>query len=471
MQNAEPIRGIKSNKLLLRKTAENKINKKFVDKVNFQNVLTVYSLTKVFNLQNLTKKTLPYIESCFTMLVETQNFLQLGYSLAAEILGSNNLHITSELEVLNSANSWLSYDIKNRKKFAKNILLKVRLTLLSDRTLEYILKKYSTFTKVAGCATMLKEILKNKENVIETRSRFYYTHRYCSHSKFDFVVFGGKKKSSREVVRDVQRIDGSNLKRAISLPSLTQERYNSKSVCLKGEVYVFGGLNVNFELLMSVEKYSLSTKTWNKIADIYDYRVHYCICAFMDKILFFGGRNRTFRDNHITYTYTDSCLQFDTKHKQWKEVSRMNEIRSDAACAVFEERVVIAGGSRDGRNQLSSVESYDVIADEWSPMPNMINRKTRHGLVVVKSKLFVVGERLNDCEVFDNNFKHFVSLKTPGRDVYYLYKAIPFGSKFFVFADRLKAVWCYDVDTGKWSTKYHPHNMLYYSCVKIPCWF
>ena len=70
---------------------------------------------------------------------------------------------------------------------------------------------------------MLKEVLENRENLIETNSSFYYTHRYCSHSKFNFLVFGGKKKASTEFVRDVKRFDGSNQKRATSLPSMPED--------------------------------------------------------------------------------------------------------------------------------------------------------------------------------------------------------------------------------------------------------
>ena len=65
-------------------------------------------------------------------------------------------------------------------------------------------------------------------------------------------------------------------------------------------------------------------------------------------------------------------------------------------------------------------------------MFNMIKRRYGHGLVVVNSKLFVIGRTLNDCEVFDNNCKNIVSLKKPGVDVHCLYKVLPFGSKFFV---------------------------------------
>lgn len=41
---------------------------------------------------------------------------------------------------------------------------------------------------------------------------------------------------------------------------------------------------------------------------------------------------------------TNSGLHFDKNNYSWKELVKMNEARSSAACAVFEERVVVSGG-------------------------------------------------------------------------------------------------------------------------------
>ena len=70
------------------------------------------------------------------MVGDTQNFLELDYFLVAKILASSDLVITSEVEVYNAADRWLKYKIEERRKFAKHLLLKVRLPLLSDNTLQ-----------------------------------------------------------------------------------------------------------------------------------------------------------------------------------------------------------------------------------------------------------------------------------------------------------------------------------------------
>ena len=56
------------------------------------------------------------------------------------ILGSSNLQIDSEVEVLLAANKLLNYNIGERSKFAKGMLLKARLSLLSDDKIKQILE-------------------------------------------------------------------------------------------------------------------------------------------------------------------------------------------------------------------------------------------------------------------------------------------------------------------------------------------
>ena len=61
----------------------------------------------------------------------------------------------------------------------------------------------------------------------------------------------------------------------------------------KGEVYLFGGRDLNNNWMMFVEKYSPSTKVWNEIADKYDEFNLYCACSFKDKIFSISGLNGT----------------------------------------------------------------------------------------------------------------------------------------------------------------------------------
>ena len=91
----------------------------------------------------------------------------------------------------------------------------------------------------------------------------------------------------------------------------------------------------------------------------------------------------------------------------------MNEPRSNAACAVFEERIVVSGGWSINGYPLKSFERYDVLPNQWSTLPSMNSVKYDHSLVVVKNKLFVISKRKDNCKVYDNICKKFITIKSP----------------------------------------------------------
>ena len=82
-------------------------------------------------------------------------------------------------------------------------------------------------------------------------------------------------------------------------------------------------------------------------------------------------------------------------------------------------------------NYLYKVESYDVLSDKWSSMPNMINSHSYHSLVIVKDKLIVIGRRRDICELFDNVCKVFIAFKPCFTD-YFLRNAMSIGNRTVV---------------------------------------
>ena len=171
---------------------------------------------------------------------------------------------------------------------------------------------------------------------------------------------------------------------------------------------------------------------------------------------------------------TNSCLQYDTKQvnckgNSWKEVAVMKEARYYAACAVFQGNIIVSGGMDNGRNILSTVESYDVFADKWSSMPSMIRGKHDLSLSVVQDKLFVIGQGRQFCEVFDNIGKQFVALESSFCIYFSVNKSIALGNKIIVIQDSVCRAICYDVVDNKWSYELCEIIENYkFSSVKLP---
>ena len=402
------------------------------------------------------------------MIVETNRFLKLDYSLVAKLLTSSYLDIHSEIEVFYAAINWLEHS-NERSKFAKELLLTVRFPLLSDHVLKYILDNASSFTKSNECVKVLKHILLNKKkHLFENRPSSYYTSRYCNQINYDILITGGfRREWVDRSVKNRKQINDSNFRNIKILSLRKKKSWVYKVVCLKGEVYAFGGTvldDVEF-VFRSVEKYSTFNKTWTKVDDRCYNLEGSCVCVFIDKIFFIGRSSHA--DGRIgAYNI---CEQFDTnKRDKWNYVANLIYGIYDAACTVFEGRILVSGGHSDyadNNKLMNTVQSYDVLADVWSLMPDLINGKSNHSMAVVGTKLFVIG---STCEVFDKTFRKFVALKSP--KTFNSNTAVSIGNKILIIRQGKSQIVCYDVDKDVWSEEIYQftEGLRGISPVKVP---
>ena len=469
LDDTEFLSTVKLNILFLDDNINTKVCKHIENRANVQNMLTLFQFSNCFNLKNFADVAFKYIERCFTMLVDSDNFLELDYNVVSKLLASSKLDITSELEVLTASFAWIRYQFKTRRKFAKDILLKVRLPSISYDALEFTLDKNISLYETEKCLTMLSEVLDSTQHMIRNNSGVKYTTRHCEQNRYNTLICGGFNSALFEFVEDsVNQLKGTNLNSVEYLSSMRTSRKFFEAVYLKGGVYVFGGMDNHKSQIMNIERYSLATNSWNIVAEMYDKRTDFCVCAFANKIFVIGGEFW----NHPYWNPISSCMQFDTKTYKWKEVARMSDVRAKAACAVFKERLVVCGGRGARSHKLNAVESYDVITDTWKPMANLILERSCHSLLVVRDKLFVIGSATDTCEVFDNVAKKFVAFNSPSITSVHSNNVVSIANKIYAFQDNIPLVLCYDVDKHEWSelpcevTK----NLSDFSCVKVP-WF
>ena len=93
--------------------------------------------------------------------------------------------------------------------------------------------------------------------------------------------------------------------------------------------------------------------------------------------------------------------------------------------------------------------------------------QSRHSLVVVKSKLYVIGRDTGFCEVFDSYCNNFVAIK---RLTFDHFRALPIGSKIFILEDSMVPVEIYDKDMNNCSCKRCEvtKNLCGFGCIKLP---
>ena len=395
------------------------------------------------------------------MVIETESFNELEFSLICKILDSSCLNVDSEVEVFDAVIKWFNFNVEERSKFARQLLLKVRLNLLSEPALRHLKDKSSCVSMNGDCVETFSKILSTR--LSHDKSIFHKKYRQCNQSKFNVLICGGRILSSKEAVRDMKELDVNNLTKVNSFATLATEKYNIEVIFVKGEIYSFGGLNIDQKLVKTVEKYSLVTKTWSYVCDLYDKRKSFSVCRFMSDVYVMGGI--------VNKNAIDFCYKLNTENSVFKQVARMNEARLRTASAVFDENIVVSGGLSQNDNRLNTVELYDVFADTWTPMPRMTHERFNHSLVVSKSKLFVFGgcaHKIN-CEFYDKISNKFIQIESPNFQSFAL-KPVLIENKIFVFPWFTNRVLTYDVIKNKWAKELceATKDLICYSLVKLP---
>ena len=445
---------------MLNKDADTEVYRSIEDKINLHNATALYQLSQVFKFSKLRKSTILFIERCFPIISESRNFLHLDYKNVVQIFSSSYLNIDSELEVFNAVVSWLDYN-KERKTFAKHLIFKVRLSLLSVPAVRFFFEKTLSFIENPA---YIKEIIDKKSKGIHKRN-LKTISRFCNQDNFNIIVCGGTE--NRKAVRGVYSIKANNLKNVTRLPHFENGRRWSKVVCLKGDIFVFGGFSDDFTPIMSIKKYSNDTKTWKVVGCMPDKNFCFCVCSFMGSAYILGGLTQL-------EVSVASCFKFKAADCSTCEMTDMETARNRSACAVFEGKVVVSGGGSHGRQLLNTVEAYDHVADEWTSMPDMVKERIGHKSVARKNKLYMIGGFTKTSEVYDSICEKFVLLKSP--DACFLshldfpLSVISICNKLVVFRRNKSFSVIYDVENETWSEEpcEVSRNLSSYSCVKVP---
>ena len=79
---------------------------------------------------------------------------------------------------------------------------------------------------------------------------------------------------------------------------------------------------------------------------------------------------------------------------KWREVASMNEERRTFGCAVFNGKLVVAGGLRV-LAPLVSTELYEEQSNTWTMISSLNTSRNGHALVVCEGRLYAIGGELD----------------------------------------------------------------------------
>ena len=136
--------------------------------------------------------------------------------------------------------------------------------------------------------------------------------------------------------------------------------------------------------------YSLDSNSLTPLCNWVE-RVDFCAVALDRYIFVIGGSVRKHDDTPLK-----ECARFDTEQSEWLKIAPLNEARGNAFGVCKNEKIFIAGGSNLNGWQLiflNTCEVYSTLTDEWQFIANLRLRRHLGTMVLVDETLYVFGGR------------------------------------------------------------------------------
>eukprot|EP00058_Branchiostoma_floridae_P002310 XP_002587798.1 hypothetical protein BRAFLDRAFT_92243 [Branchiostoma floridae] len=379
------------------------------------NCLGIRNFADAHTCHDLLAASEQFAQRHFTQVIEEEEFLMLPKAQLAELIASEDLHVSNEEEVFNAIMSWAYHDRENRKHHIAELLKQVRLPLLSPHFLVDTVEHEDLIKQDLACRDLLDEA-KNYHMLPDRRGRIkrdrIRPRRSCvgQYGAGHHGTLAQQRGEIRPQLREGQHRgqhehtaqrgrsrcargpclrrghDGSQYLNTVECytpaerrwkyvaPMSTARRYVAVGV-MGGLLYAVGGYDGS-AVLDCVEVYDPNSDHWRYAAPMHCKRRHVAVGVLEGQMYAVGG--------HDGASYLKSVERYDpeTTQERWSSVAPMNMCRSGAGIAVLGECLYALGG-HDGAHYLNTVEMFDPRVGEWKIVGNMGTCRAVAGVAVL----------------------------------------------------------------------------------------
>jgi BTB And C-terminal Kelch/Kelch motif len=255
-----------------------------------------------------------YIVTNFHSVTNCDEFLQMPQEVLLHLLRSDDLHVESELVVLESTLKWMSADLSARRCSIYDILDVVRLQHIPSSLLQRV---------IATCSDLaIKIVLQKVMQDYRTSSRFHSALQMPRrHAHRTLYVIGGYCRSPGSRWSDsytLSQVDcyETFTKAWRTAPSLLSARSDACVVSLDGAIYAIGGESESL-IFDSVERLEPSiSNRWKTVEPMAVPRCSAGVCVFGQSVYVFGG--------WVGYESSSSIEIYDYQHRIWTNGGTMH---------------------------------------------------------------------------------------------------------------------------------------------------
>ena len=170
-----------------------------------------------------------------------------------------------------------------------------------------------------------------------------------------------------------------------SMPDGTQRGGASVAV-LGGEIFIAGGFRNG--AVADFSAYDPVSDSWRTLPQL-PRRADHVVAGAIDGLLYVAGGRSGGIDGHSA-----SLLVFDQQRMTWMSGASMPTSRGGAASAVVDGLLYVFGGEGNAAEPsgvFDQVERYDPVADRWTSLPSMPDRRHGTGAAVVAGVIYIPG--------------------------------------------------------------------------------
>ena len=382
------------------------------ERVTTQNCVFHYYFADKYECVELKAKCCEVINSDFSVVMETGDFLNLDVKQVMEWVSSDDVIVNAEEDIFSGIVTWVSHYKSEREKHFPELLHQVRLPFVShDFLLNELVNEELITENPEFCSNFVINAMKSVLN--PTDGEASWQPRKCQETHTDGIfVCGGKKAlcyfpleddwyklvdtlfehenpslvqhKSKVYIFDskVHKVGESRVVEYYednSALGTTQQAKISLSsgsyTVLNGELYVIS-LSFNIEIY----KHNTETNDWDQMKSFRSLQRNPCVVNNQQFLYVISGR-----ESNIT-------VRFDSGQNNWKKLAAVNEERFNAFGAAMNDKVYIAGGlSSSNYEGLSSCEVYNPATNEWQLMPGLKVPRYSASMVCFTGQLYVLG--------------------------------------------------------------------------------
>jgi len=414
------------------------------ENVTIENCVFNYYFADKYQCMELKEKCGEVINSNFSVIMETEDFLNLDVKQVMEWVSSDDITVSAEEEVFKGIVKWVTYNKRERESYFSDLLRQVCLMSISQDFLFDKLVKEELITTNIECVNFVLASMKGVFNPTDTECNTR-PPRKCLEMYVDVIfVCGGRKalcylphentwyklrntmfahqehavvqcKDKVLIFDDLEVGPGQSQAIEYYMPStdcwgtmqtgLPCNSFSTLSV-LNGDVYA-----TDVDTEGAIYQYCPVKNNWKQVKEPLTVRFGTCSVSDGTHLYIIGG---TSTDDETSDRGSPTVERYDPSTDSWEEVAAMNEERHDAFGAAMNGKIYVAGGfCKFGSIGLCVVldtcEVYNASTNEWEVMSELNVPRHSANMVCFKGVLYVIGgiqdrktfKRELSVEVFD----------------------------------------------------------------------